>query len=508
MKRPLTKSILLFLVVLSLLLLGLAPSRDMKISDVKMIKTDPEISAIVGDVNSTNILNTATTMQNFGTRQSCSGEPKKGQGVTAARDFVFKQYNAISGLQVRLDQFTHPNCASSPTYNVIAWLPGKHPSRLVIIGGHYDSRTTDVYDFTSPAPGGNDSGAQTGVVLELARVLAGHSFDATIVFMSFSGEEQGLYGSGEIAANLSRYFKNPEVIAMLNTDIPGGDKSANKPADFKLFRLYSSGIPRERLPTDPDGTTDETSPSRGVMRYVGTWGGAYVPSITMTPELREDRPGRASDHVSFINNGFPAVRLMERFECSPSAVNNSCPAPFFPCPPPPQIPAFCKDPNFITTHQHSPHDLVKFITPTYAATIAQVIAASAASLARAPGSPLNFNAQGNAVQGIEIMFDNPTGGNVDHFVAAARTIQENFYRQRIIVTHDTHRVITPQELGLKPGDYFYVSVAAVDKVGHESLFAYSEVRCDSTACKIPAYSNNFKEPMPPPPPAKDPADLE
>jgi len=327
--------------------------------------------------------------------------------------------------------------------------------------------------------------------------------------MSFSGEEQGLYGSGSIAANLSRYFKNPQVIAMLNTDIPGGDKSANKPADFKEFRLYSSGIPRERLDTDPDGTTDNTSPSRGEMRYVGTWGGAYVPSITMRPELREDRPGRASDHVSFINNGDPAVRLMERFECSPSPVDNTCLQPQqLPCPPPGQIPAFCKDPNFITTHQHSPHDLVKFITPTYAATIAQVIAATAASLARAPGSPQNFNAQGNAVQGIQIKFDNPTGGNVDHFVAAARSIHENFYRRRITVTHDTKRVISPQELGLTPGDSFFVSVAAVDKVGHESLFAYSEVRCDSTACKIPPYSNNFKEPLPPPPPAKDPADKE
>jgi hypothetical protein len=106
------------------------------------------------------------------------------------------------------------------------------------------------------------------------------------------------------------------------------------------------------------------------------------------------------------------------------------------------------------------------------------------------------------------MFDNPTGGNVDHFVAAARTIQENFYRRRIIVTHDAHRVISPQELGLTPGDSFFVSVAAVDKLGHESLFAYSEVRCDSTACKIPAYSNNFREPLPPPPPARDPADQE
>jgi hypothetical protein len=498
MKRPLINLTLLFLVILSLVLPGLAQS----------IQTDPEITAIVSNVNSTNIFNTATRMQNFRTRQSCSGEPAKGQGVTAARDYLFKQYKAIPGLQVRLDQFTHPNCPSSLTYNVIAWLPGKHPNNLVIVGGHYDSRTTNVYDTTSNAPGGNDSGGQTGVVLELARVLAGHSFDATIVFISFSGEEQGLYGSGEISANLTRYFKNPQVIAMLNTDIPGGDKSANKPADFKMFRLYSSGIPRERLETDRDGTTDNTSPSRGLMRYVGTWGGAYVPAITMEPELREDRPGRASDHVSFINVGYPAVRLMETFECSPSPVNNTCSQGTVPCPPPAQIPAFCKDLTFTTTHQHSPRDLVKFITPTYAATIAQVIAASAASLALAPGSPQNFDAQGNTEQGITIQFDNPAGGNVDHFVAAARSVAENFYVKRITVTHDTKRVITPQELGLKPGNDFFVSVAAVDKLGHESLFAYSEVRCDATACKIPAYSNNFREPLPPPAPAKDPADKE
>jgi Zn-dependent M28 family amino/carboxypeptidase len=308
MKRPLINATLLLLVVLSFVLLGFASSSDVKIT------TDPDISAIVSAVNSANIGNTATTMQNFRTRQSCSDEPEKGHGVTAARDYLFKQYSAISGLQVKLDQFSHPNCPTAPTYNVIAWLPGKNPNNLVIIGGHYDSRTTNVFDNTSDAPGGNDSGGQTGVVLELARVLSTHTFDSTIVFISFSGEEQGLYGSGSIAANLSRYFTNPQVIAMLNTDIPGGDKAANRPANFKRFRLYSSGIPRERFDTDPDGTPDNTSPSRGVMRYVGTWGGAYVPAINMRPELREDRPGRASDHVSFINNGYPAVRIMDRLE--------------------------------------------------------------------------------------------------------------------------------------------------------------------------------------------------
>lgn len=491
MKRTHINMGLLLMVALALGLLGFAPSTG--------VTTDPEISSIISNVDSNRILNTATTLQNFGTRQSCSDQPQPGRGVTAARDFLFSKYSAIPGLQVRLDPFTHPNCPSTPTYNVIAWLPGRNPNRLVIIGGHYDSRTTNVFDNTSDAPGGNDAGAQSAVVLELARVLAGHSFsgsrerqghrfDATIVFIAFSGEEQGLFGSGSIAANLTRYFQSPSVIAMLNTDIPGGDNTANTTADLQNFRLYSSGIPRERFSTDPDGTTDNTSPSRGVMRYVGTWGGAYVRALTMAPKLREDRPGRASDHVSFINNGYPAVRLMETFECSPSPVDNSCGGPL-PCPPPAQIPAFCKDKSFITTHQHSPNDQVQFITPTYAASIAQVLGAVAASLARAPDAPQNFTVSGNSVQGIRPSF---TGSDdVDHFVIAARSVNENFYRQRVALSEEENdRVISAQALGLNPGDSFFVSVSAVDGRGHESLFAYPEVRCDSNSCVIPSYAGN------------------
>ena len=481
MKRTWTTACLLLLLVLVLVLSNVGVSGNLAI--------DPEIRAIISQVDSNRILNTATTLQNFGTRQSCSTQlASSGQGVSAARDFLFSQYSSIPGLQVRLDPFVHGNCPNSPTFNVIAWLPGKTPNRLVIVGGHYDSRTTNVLDNTSPAPGGNDAGAQTGVVLELARILAGHSFDATIVFMSFAGEEQGLFGSGSIAANLTRYFPSPHVIAMLNTDIPGGDNTANKPSDLQNFRLYSSGIPRERFSTDPDGTTDNTSPERGLMRYVGTWGGAYVPALTMAPKLREDRPGRASDHVSFINNGIPAVRLMETFECSPSPVDNSCGLTPLPCPPPAQIPAFCKDTSFVTTHQHSPNDLVEFITPSYAAQIAQVMASVAASLARAPDSPLNFSAKGNAVKGIRLSFNGPQDGDVDHFVVAARSVSENFYRQRITVSEGDDRLISPATLGLNPGDSFFVSVSTVDSAGHESLFAWPEVRCDSNSCLIPSYA--------------------
>ena len=497
MKRTLLHSALVLVIAVSLV--GFAPGNG-------AITTDPEISAILTNINSNNILNTAQAMQNFRTRQSCSDVAGTNQGVTPARDYLFARYSAIPGLQVRLDPFVHANCPTSPTYNVIAWLPGRHRNRLVIIGGHYDSRTTNVLDNTSDAPAGNDSGAQTAVVLELARVLSGHQFDATLVFMSFSGEEQGLFGSASIAANLTRYFDEPHVIAMLNTDIPGGDNTANTGADFQHFRLYSPGIPRERRGTDLDGTTDNTSPSRGVMRYIGTWGGAYVSAITMQPLLREDRPGRGSDHTSFISNAYPAVRFMETHECSPSPVDNSCGGPY-PCPPPAQIPDSCKDTTFITTHQHSPNDLVQYITPPYAANIAQVMASVAASLARAPLSPTEFHAPGNALTGVKIQFEAPEESRVDHYVVAARSINENFYRQRVTIAHPGVR-ISPQTLGFNPGDAFYISVAAVDSKGHESLFAYPEVRCDSNACAIPTYAFDVTAPlpMPPPPPPDNDAD--
>src|ERR1700746_3751711 len=214
MKRTLLQSTLVLVIAVSLV--GFAPGNG-------AITTDPEISAILTNINPNNIFNTAQTLQNFRTRQSCSDVAGPNQGVTPARDYLLAQYSAIPGLQVRLDPFVHANCPTAPTFNVIAWLPGRHPNRLVIIGGHYDARTTNVLDNTSDAPAGNDAGAQTGVVLEIARVLAGHRFDATLVFMSFSGEEQGLFGSHSIAANLSRYFAEPPVIATLNTHIPAGE---------------------------------------------------------------------------------------------------------------------------------------------------------------------------------------------------------------------------------------------------------------------------------------------
>jgi len=323
---------------------------------------DGQISELIRRVDPARIQDRIEEYGTFGTRNSCSTidqnpNLKENQGINAAQDLVFAQFSAIKGLSVTFAPYIHGNCKGSPTRNVVAWLPGKkHPERMIVIGGHLDSRTFNVLDVAADttallvdagapnanvlamAPAGNDAAAQTTVVLETAAALARGQFDDTLVFISFSGEEQGLFGSADIATNAGAALAAPsrleqvtgikgaKVVAMLNNDIPGGDNTSNTGDDFHAFRLYASGTPRERSSIAEDGTSDNTSPARGLMRFIATYGVPHVEHFAMRPELREDRPGRGSDQTSFLNNQVPAVRFIESHECSSSPVDNSCPA--------------------------------------------------------------------------------------------------------------------------------------------------------------------------------------
>ena len=323
---------------------------------------DGQVSELISRIDPARIQDRIEFLATFGTRNSCStpdNNPnlKPHQGILASQDFIFAQFAAIKGMKVAFAPFVHANCPTSPTRNVVAWLPGKrHPERLIVIGGHLDSRSFDVLDVNADtsaqlaaagapnahvlenAPAGNDAAAQTTVVLEAAAALARGQFDDTLVFIAFSGEEQGLFGSADIAKNAGAAIATPsrleevtgikgaKVVAMLNNDISGGDNVANTGDDFSAFRLYAAGTPRERTSRAEDGTTDNTSPARGLMRFIATFGVPNVDQFAMRPKLREDRPGRGSDQTSFINNQVPAVRFIESHECSSSPVDNSCPA--------------------------------------------------------------------------------------------------------------------------------------------------------------------------------------
>jgi hypothetical protein len=188
------------------------------------------------------------------------------------------------------------------------------------------------------------------------------------------------------------------------------------------------------------------------MRHVGTWGGLYVPDMAILPNLREDRPGRGSDHSSFLDAGLPGVRFIETAEN--------------------------------TSHQHSANDVIANMTPAYMARMATVVVATAASLARAPSSPRSVVASGSNSSPVTVGWAAAIAGGVDHYVIAARPVTSNVYTNRIVVSGSAiSATVSPTELGIPAGASFFISVAAVDADGHESLFAYPEVRC-GTVCEV------------------------
>jgi acetylornithine deacetylase/succinyl-diaminopimelate desuccinylase-like protein len=425
---------------------------------------DPDILNMVAQVDANRVASDIQTLTGFGTRNTCSDNSGASPGIGAARNWIQSQFAALPGVQVRLDPWTYTGCGGTRTlHNVIAWIPGSgSPNRLIVIGGHYDSRNTSVNDGVGPAPGANDSGSQAALVLEAARVMAGHTFNATVVFATWSGEEQGLLGSAAfVNTNFRNYFPNGTLELNFTADIVGGDNTVNDATTLQQFRLFSPGTARE-ISAGAVGSTDDTSPSRGVMRHIGYWGGAYVPTMTMLPQLREDRPNRGSDHKSFIAKSIPGVRFI--------------------------------DVNENLSHQHSPNDLYIYVTPAFTARVTQVVVASISSLARASTPPRNMVATRVNSSTVKLTWTAPASGPpVDHYVISARTYQENFYRTRFFVpgasTSANARVVL--DLGIPSGTPYYVSIAAVDAVGHESLYAYSEYRCNSSnTCSRPSDALN------------------
>jgi hypothetical protein len=93
------------------------------------------------------------------------------------------------GFTTSLDPFIY----SGNTYNnVVGVKPGLvHPEQIYLVGAHYDSAEN---------PGADDNASGVAGVLEAARVLSQYSFEATIVFVAFDREEQGLIGSSHYAA--------------------------------------------------------------------------------------------------------------------------------------------------------------------------------------------------------------------------------------------------------------------------------------------------------------------
>jgi Predicted aminopeptidases len=181
------------------------------------LRDDPSLRSLISDISPARIRETDSMLVTFGTRHTMSDTMSATRGIGAARHYLYQKltgYSKACGncLRVEYDPAMievtrHPQKPVVNVVNVLAWLPGSDTSRVIVIGGHYDSCICNVerFDATSDAPGADDDGSGTSAVVELARVFSQrypHGLNATIIFALYSGEEMGLLGSTHLAQRL------------------------------------------------------------------------------------------------------------------------------------------------------------------------------------------------------------------------------------------------------------------------------------------------------------------
>ncbi len=275
----------------------------------------------------------------FGTRHTLSSQDDTKRGIGAARKWAeaeFRKTGAACGgcLEIVLPEtVVQGDRVPSPTrlVDVVAIQRGtERPNEVVIVQGHIDSRNSDPLDATGTAPGANDDGSGTALVLEAARVLSKQKYAGTIVYAVLSGEEQGLYG-GNLLADYAKQ-QGWTVKAVLNNDIVGNSRGSDGLVDDAHVRVFSEGPRDDASEKARDAQRsiggENDSPSRNLSRWLAGLGDS---GLAVRQVWRADRMGRGGDHLPFQALGYPAVRFtvaVENYERQHQNVRTEAGRPF------------------------------------------------------------------------------------------------------------------------------------------------------------------------------------
>lgn len=189
-------------------------SRRVLVSAHQVVVPDPAVEAVLDLLSTTVYEEYMRNLAELGSRYTCTAGAKDAQHVIeshfqglglASRPMAING-GCLSGL-----------CNEVAGFNVVGVKKGStRPDEIILVAGHYDS--------TSPvacraAPGANDNASGAAGVMELARVFAGLKNEATLLFVVFSGEEQGLLGSKRFAQFLARSGLQSQVKGFVVLDM-------------------------------------------------------------------------------------------------------------------------------------------------------------------------------------------------------------------------------------------------------------------------------------------------
>jgi hypothetical protein len=287
---------------------------------------DAELRAMLREVDPARIEATIRRLVAFGTRHTLSSQTDPQRGIGAARDWLFDQYQQVAAtsdgrMTVEKQSYVQQPGVRIPTpttiTNIVATLHGSSgTARTYVVSGHYDSRVTDVMNFTDDAPGADDDASGVAVALELARVMATHRPAATIVFAAVAGEEQNIYGSTHMAQVLKD--QGADVQGMFTNDIVGSSTADDGTRDPRTLRLFAEGVPTSETPAQAlvrqsvGGEND--SPARQLARFVREVGDNGATGMNVRVIYRRDRYRRGGDQIPFLQQGWPAARFTEPHE--------------------------------------------------------------------------------------------------------------------------------------------------------------------------------------------------
>jgi hypothetical protein len=396
---------------------------------------DPRVAALLESISEARLAETLRTLVSFQTRHTLSAEGP-GRGIAAAGQWIREELGrAGPRLRVEFDAYPVPKQGERLTRdvelrNVVAVLPGRSARRLYV-SGHYDTvarQPGGAFDWTradNPAPGADDDGSGTALVLELARAFAQSDlpFDATLVFIAFAGEEQGLVGAKLHAQKAAA--QGWTIDGVLNNDIVGGIQGGDGTVDSASVRVFSDG--------------PEDSPSRQLARAVQREAARYVPGHRVRLIARHDRFGRGGDHTAFNQHGFAAVRFTESKE------------------------------NL--ARQHTAEDTLDGVSPAYLARNARVNAAALAVLGLAPAAPVVTDERGRPR-----LDRQPSGydARLRWTPSPAAAGYRVYWREAWAPDWQHERTVGPVSELVLPGlsiDDHVFGVAALGSGGHESMVA-------------------------------------
>lgn len=441
----------IYCIALILLLSGVSDGQKRRPS------TNPEIRKMIAEVSAKNIEASIRKLVSFGTRNTLSEQNDPKRGIGAAREWIYGEFKRISAdcggcLTIEKQTFLQPKAPRIPEptnlTNVVARLKGTtDPSRIYVVSGHYDSMCGSPTDAKCDAPGANDDASGTAAVIELARVMSKRKFDATIIFMTVPGEEQGLLGAAHFAEEAKK--ANMNIEAMFTNDIIGGVLSQKNSPDRNKVRVFAEGVPSNE--TDQQAAIrrsvggENDSPSRQLGRYIKEESDKYLKNFSVWIVYRRDRYGRGGDHIPFLERGFAAVRFTE--------------------------------PNEDYTHQHQNvrteggvfyGDSPEFVDFRYVANVARVNLVSLASLANAPAKPKGVGiSTGRLTNDTDLKWE----ANADADLAGYEIVWRDTTSPTWTNSKSVGNVKSFTMTGMSKDNYFF-GVRAVDRSGNKSPVVY------------------------------------